>query len=107
MNPEDREFIEEAVKRLDATREKLEAAEARLRSILGEERAAELRAFWQSEYDDVDMEEIRRGLDHDDRSLLWIWNRLHRNRDRRALAGRSAMILSAGRDDLDSSPPKK
>jgi hypothetical protein len=107
MNPEDRAFIEEAARRLDATLADLEAEEARLLAIVGEERAKELRSFWLSEFDDVDMEEMRRGLDFDDRSLLWIWNRLHRNRDRRARAGRSAMILDAGRHDLDAAPPAK
>lgn len=107
MIPDDREFIEEAARRLDATREELEAEEERLLSVVGKERAAELRSFWLIEFDDVDMEEIRRGLDFDDRSLLWLWNRLHRNRDRRARAGRSAMILNAGRDDLDSALPKR
>jgi hypothetical protein len=107
MNPDDREFIEETARRLDATLEELEAAEARLRSIVGDDRATELRTFWLAEFDEVDMEDIRRGLDFDDRSLLWLWNRLHRNRDRRARAGRSAMILNAGRDDLDATPPKK
>ncbi|MGD9657177.1 MAG: hypothetical protein AB7U61_05985 [Methylocystis sp.] len=107
MNSDDREFIEEAARRLDATLEELEAEEERLRTSIGEDRATELRAFWLGEFDDADMEEIRRGLDFDDRSLLWVWNRLHRNRDRRARAGRSAMILNAGRDDLDATPPKK
>ncbi len=107
MNPDDREFIEETARRFDATLYELEAAEARLRSIVGEDRATELRTFWLAEVDEVDMEDIRRGLDFDDRSLLWVWNRLHRNRDRRARAGRSAMILNAGRDDLDATPPKK
>lgn len=107
MNPDDREFIEETARRLDATLEELESAETRLRSIVGEERATELRSFWLGEFDEVDMEEIRRGLDFDDRSLLRVWNRLHRNRDGRARAGRSAMILNAGRDDLDAAPPRK
>jgi hypothetical protein len=107
MNSDDREFIEEAAKRLDAALEQLEAEEIRLLAIVGDERANELRAFWLSEFDEVDMEEIRRGLDFDDRSLLRVWNRLHRNRDRRARAGRTAMIMNAGRDDLDATPPKK
>lgn len=57
MNSDDREFIEEAAKRLDATFEQLEAEEIRLLGIVGDERANELRAFWLSEFDEVDMEE--------------------------------------------------
>jgi hypothetical protein len=106
MEPDDREFIEEAARRLDESLEELEAQEAHLVAQLGDERAKELRSFWLSEFDDVDMEEMRRGLDFDDRSLLHVWSRLHRNRDRRARAGRSAMILNAGRTDLDAAPPK-
>jgi hypothetical protein len=63
-------------------------------------------SFWLSEFHEVDMEEMRRGLDFDDRSLLRVWNRLHRNRARRAAAGRSAMILNAGRDDIEIIPTK-
>ena len=85
----------------------LEQEEARLQEILGAERAQELRAFWLSELEEIDMEEVRRSLDFDDRSLIRVWNRLHRNRARRAAAGRSAMILNAGRgDELEIIPSK-
>jgi len=106
MEPDDREFIAEASRRLDATLLELEAEEARLTALIGEERKRELRSFWLSEFDEVDMEELRRGLDFDDRSLLRVWNRLHRNRTRRAIAGRSAMILNAGREDIEIVPTK-
>ncbi len=106
MGPEEKDFIEEAARRLDAALLLLEQEEARLASELGEERCAELRAFWLSELDEIDMEEVRRSLDFDDRSLIRVWNRLHRNRSHRAVAGRGAMILNAGRDDLEIIPTK-
>lgn len=107
MNPEDKAFIEEAAQKLDASLSQLEQEEARLREALGEERAQELRSFWLSELEEIDMEEVRRSLDFDDRSLIHVWNRLHQNRTRRAAAGRGAMILNAGRgDELDIIPSK-
>ncbi len=89
MEPEDQEFIAEASRRLDATLLQLEEEEARLVALIGEERRQELRGFWLSEFDEVDMEELRRGLDFEDRSLIRVWNRLHRNRTRRAMISRS------------------
>jgi hypothetical protein len=106
MEPDDQEFIAEVSRRLDATLLELEAEEARLIVLIGEERRKELRSFWLSEFAEVDMEELRRSLDFEDRSLLRIWNRLHRNRTRRAVAGRSAMILNAGREDIEIIPTK-
>ncbi len=106
MGPDDQEFIEEAARRLDATLRQLEEEEARLTKLIGEERTRELRGFWLSEFEDMDMEEMRRGLDFDDCLLITVWNRLHRNRDRRAVAGRSAMILNAGREELEVLPTK-
>ena len=106
MEPQDREFIAEAARRLDATLLQLEEEEARLTALIGEERKQELHSFWLSQFDEVDMEEMRRGLDFDDRLLLRVWNRLHRNRARRAVAGRSAMILNAGREDIEIIPTK-
>jgi len=106
MDPEDKAFIEETAQKLDESLTHLEAEEARLRELLGEERTQELRAFWLSELEEIDMEEVRRSLDFDDRSLIRVWNRLHRNRARRAAAGRSAMILNAGREDLEIIPRK-
>jgi len=106
MGPEDQEFIEEAARRLDATLRLLEEEEVRLTKLIGEERTQELRGFWLGEFEGVDMEEVRRGLDFDDRLLITVWNRLHRNRARRAVAGRSAMILNAGREDLEIVPTK-
>ncbi len=106
MGPDDKEFIEEAARRLDATLRQLEEEEARLVAIVGEERRQELHSFWLSELEPLDMEEMRRGIDFDDRSLLRVWNHLYRNRQRRTVAGRSAMILNAGREDLDVLPQK-
>lgn len=106
MGADDKEFIEEAARRLDATLLILEEEEARLVVLLGEERRQELRAFWLGELEDIDMEEMRRSLDFDDRSLIRVWNHLHRNRSRRAVAGRGAMILNAGREDIEIIPTK-
>jgi hypothetical protein len=106
MGPEDKAFIEESAQKLDESLANLEAEETRLNELLGEERVRELRAFWLSELEEIDMEEVRRSLDFDDRSLIRVWNRLHRNRERRAAAGRTAMILNAGRQDLEIVPSK-
>ncbi|QGM46798.1 hypothetical protein [Methylocystis heyeri] len=106
MRPEEKDFIEEVARRLDATLLLLEEEEARLMGQLGEERCGELRAFWLSALEEIDMEEVRRSLDSDDRSLIRVWNRLQTNRSRRAVAGRSAMILNAGREDLEIIPTK-
>jgi len=106
MGADDKEFIEEAARRLDATLLLLEEEEARLVALLGEERRQELRGFWLCELEDIDMEEMRRSLDFDDHSLIRVWNHLHRNRSRRAVAGRSAMILNAGREDIEIIPTK-
>ena len=110
MGPEDRDFIEEAARALDASMRELEEEEERLKEIIGEERVQELGAYLRREFEPVDIEEIRSTLDFDDRRLISVWIRLERNRARRVAAGRSAMALNAGRDDIDISAfdkPKK
>lgn len=109
MGPDDRAFLEEMARALDASLRELEAEEARLREAIGEERVEELRTYLRREFEPVDIEEIRRNLDYDDRKLISTWIRLERNRARRVAAGRGAMVLNAGRDDIDISPtrPKK
>jgi len=106
MEPDEKAFLEQMAQMLDISMKKLEAEEARLLALVGEERANELRAYWGGEFDPVDIEEMRRGFDYDDRMLITIWTRLKRNRNRRAMAGRGAMILDAGRKDLDIAPPE-
>jgi hypothetical protein len=107
MDAEDNDFIEKAARQLDRTLELLEQEEAVFRARLGVDRVQELRAFWLSELDEIDMDEVRSSLDFDDRSLIRVWNRLHRNRAHRAAAGRASMILSAGRPDLEIVPIEK
>jgi hypothetical protein len=106
MKPDEKAFLEQMAQTLDESLEKLEEEEARLVALLGEERANELRAYWIGQFDPVDNEEMRRGFDYDDRMLITTWIRLRRNRNRRAMAGRGAMILDAGRKDLDIAPPE-
>ncbi|CAN2534115.1 hypothetical+protein [Methylocapsa aurea] len=101
MGPEDRAFIEEAARALDASLRELEDEAARLEELIGDERVQELGAYLRREFEPVDIEEIRRTLDFDDRRLITVWIRLERNRARRVAAGRSAMTLNAGRDDID------
>lgn len=101
MDPDDRAFLEEMARTLDASMRELEQEADRLTAIIGEERVAELAAYLRREFEPVDLEEMRRGLDYDDRRLLSIWIRLERNRSHRVAAGRRTMILDAGRDDID------
>jgi len=101
MGPEDRAFLEETARALDASMRELEEEEERLKEIIGDERAQELGAYLRREFEPVDIEEIRRTLDFDDRRLISVWIRLERNRARRVAAGRSAMTLNAGREDID------
>lgn len=103
MGPDDRFFLEEMARRLDASMRELEEEAESLEAVIGEERVVELGAYLRREFEPVDLEEIRGTLDYDDRRLLSIWIRLERNRARRIAAGRSAMALSAGRDDIDIS----
>jgi hypothetical protein len=101
MGPEDRAFLEETARALDASMRELEEEAERLKEILGDERTQELQAYLRREFEPVDIEEIRRTLDFDDRRLISVWIRLERNRARRVAAGRSAMTLNAGREDID------
>ncbi len=94
MELDDRAFLVSMVEELEASLRVLELDEARMIVIIGAERVLELDKFWKSELDDIDMQEIRSGLDYNDRSLIFIWNRLDRVRRYRALAGQSAMRLS-------------
>ena len=86
---------------LDASIRELEADAEHLSADMGEERVAELRAFFRRELEPIDLEEIRSTLDFDDRRLLSLWVRLERNRARRVAAGRKTMALDAGREDID------
>ncbi|BBU61350.1 hypothetical protein MSC49_12850 [Methylosinus sp. C49] len=101
MKPEDRAFLEETARALDASMRELEQESERLQEVVGEERAQELQAYLRREFEPVDIEEIRRTLDFDDRRLISVWIRIERNRARRVAAGRSAMTLNAGREDID------
>ncbi len=110
MGPDDRSFLEEMVQTLDASMRALEDEEERLCAAIGKERVSELRSYLRRELEPVDIEEIRRTLDYEDRKLISTWIRLERNRARRVAAGRGAMLLNAGREDIDISTttrPKK
>jgi ribosomal 50S subunit-associated protein YjgA (DUF615 family) len=103
MGPDDRAFLEQMAASLDSSLRELEEEAARISAELGDERVAELGAFFRRELEPVDLEEMRRSLDFDDRKLLSVWVRLERNRTRRVAAGRKAMALDAGREDIDVS----
>jgi hypothetical protein len=107
MGPDDRSFLEEMARRLDASLRELEEEEESLRALVGEERVAELRSYLRREFEPADIEEMRRTLDYDDRRLISVWIRLERNRARRVAAGRGAMVLNAGREDIDISSPTR
>jgi hypothetical protein len=83
------------VEELEASLRGLEVDEAQLIALIGKERVLELKMFWKNEFDEIDMQEIRSGLDYNDRHLIFVWNRLDRVRRYRALAGQSVMRLSA------------
>jgi ribosomal 50S subunit-associated protein YjgA (DUF615 family) len=103
MGPDDRAFLEQMAVTLDASMRELEDEAQRLSADIGEERVAELGAYLRREFEPVDLEEMRSTLDFDDRRLLSLWIRLERNRARRVAAGRKAMALDAGREDIDVS----
>jgi ribosomal 50S subunit-associated protein YjgA (DUF615 family) len=103
MGPDDRAFLEQMAATLDASLRELEEEAQTLAAEIGEERVAELAAFHRRELEPVDLEEMRRTLDFDDRRLISLWVRLERNRARRVAAGRKAMALDAGRKDIDVS----
>ncbi|ATQ68608.1 MULTISPECIES: hypothetical protein [Methylosinus] len=103
MGPDDRSFLEQMATTLDASIRELESDAEHLSADIGEERVAELRAFFRRELEPIDLEEIRGTLDFDDRRLLSLWVRLERNRARRVAAGRKTMALDAGREDIDVS----
>lgn len=103
MGPDDRAFLEHMAVTLDASMRELEDEAQRLSIDIGAERVAELGAYLRREFEPVDLEELRSTLDFDDRRLLSLWIRLERNRARRVAAGRKAMALDAGRQDIDVS----
>jgi hypothetical protein len=95
VESDDRAFLVAMVEELEASMRTLELDEAGMITTIGAERVLELEKYWKNELEEIDMQEIRRGLDYDDRRLIFIWNRLDRVRHYRALAGQSAMRLSA------------
>jgi hypothetical protein len=94
VESDDRDFLVAMVEELESSMRALELDEAGMIATIGAERVLELEKFWKNELDEIDMQEIRRGLDYNDRHLIFIWNRLDRVRHYRALAGQSAMRLS-------------
>jgi hypothetical protein len=94
MDSDDRDFLVTMAQELEASMISLQADEVQMIAMIGAERVLELEQYWKNELDEVDMQEIRRGLDYNDRYLIFVWNRLDRVRHYRALAGQSAMRLS-------------
>jgi len=88
------QFLAEMARGADATTHELELKEARLRALVGQERAVELEQLWAKQLDPVDEEDIKRCMDWNDKELIWTWSRLERSRERRAAAGRAHMIHS-------------
>ena len=62
------------VEELEASMRTLELDEAGMIATIGAERVLELEKFWKNELDEIDMQEIRRGLDYNDRHLIFISN---------------------------------
>ncbi len=88
------EFLTEMARGADATTHELEREEARLRALVGHDRAQELGRLWAKDLDPADEEDIKRYMDWNDKELIWTWARLERSRERRAAAGRAHMIQS-------------
>jgi hypothetical protein len=57
---------------------KLLNAEKRLIAKIGERRVDQLRMFSQKGLTSAEEERFKKGLDHDDKKLTWIWLRLKR-----------------------------
>ncbi|UTD27589.1 hypothetical protein [Bradyrhizobium sp. WD16] len=94
MVDEIQQFLTEMARGADATTLELEQKEARLRALVGPERAEELERLWAKEFAPADEEDIKRFMDWSDKELIWTWSRLERSRERRAAAGRAHMIHS-------------
>jgi hypothetical protein len=94
MDDEIEQFLAEMAKGADATTHELEIEEAALRTLVGDERAQELELLWTKQLDPVDEEDVKRYMDWNDKKLIWLWHRLERSRERRAVAGRAYMIRS-------------
>lgn len=94
IDREDQEFLSQMARQLDATIQELKEEEAKSLAGLNKERVRELNMYWNKEFDPAEMEEMRRFIDHDDRKLIWIWSRLERSHNRRALVGQSYMVMS-------------
>ncbi|MHB8884724.1 MAG: hypothetical protein ACYC5H_06500 [Methylovirgula sp.] len=88
------QFLAEMARGADATTHELEQEEARLRALVGRERAEELEQLWMKQLDPADEEDIKRYMDWNDKELIWTWSRLERSRERRAAAGRAHMLHS-------------
>lgn len=105
------QFLVEMARGADATTHELEEEEARLRALVGPERAEELELLWAKQLDPADEEDIKRFMDWNDKELIWVWSRLERSRERRAAAGRAHMIHSQRCDaasfpDAEETPRK-
>ncbi len=94
MDNPDPAFLAEMARELDASARKLEQREAELLAMLGPERAEELRQLWAKQLDANDEEDLKRGMDWDDKELIWVWARLERARSRRVLVGRQTMLTT-------------
>jgi hypothetical protein len=94
MVDELQQFLTEMARGADATTHELEQEEARLRALVGNERAEELEQLWTKQLDPADEEDVKRYMDWNDKELIWTWSRLERSRERRAVAGRAHMIHS-------------
>ncbi|WP_020174576.1 hypothetical protein [Methyloferula stellata] len=105
MGDEIQQFLTEMARGADATTQELEREEARLRALVGQERAGELKQLWANELDPADEEDIKRYMDWNDKELIWTWSRLERSRERRAAAGRAYMIHS--QQPSASVPPRE
>lgn len=99
MEDDVQQFLAAMAKGAEETTHELELQEARILAHVGPERALELKKLWARELDSADEEDVKRTMDWSDKELIWIWSRLERSRERRALAGRVLMVKSQpGRD---------
>jgi len=71
MDKADKEFIENMVRELDASIEKLVKQEKSLMAKLGEERTEELSELWLEQLSAEEADELKRGLDYLDKKLIW------------------------------------
>ena len=91
MDKADIEFVYGMVEQLDETIHKLTLDEQEISTKLGEQRAEELREYWQQELEEEDAQELKTTFDYWDKMLIFTWAHRQRAHTTRAKVGQTLM----------------